>query len=605
MILTDKSTVTFLKSDTGEANTPVSVSNSYDLIRKFGLPKTSNYNEWFQIYNYLKYRYSIDVYRPLSVDLTSKRMNVFSDAIPNYGTISDFYNSTVSNIDNISDETDTISYSIVEKYCNSNEDIAVVCISSLSAWKSSLTNEFIDVVLSRTVTDPSTLTPEDGDTYIVPTGAIGDWVSQTTKLAIYDTDTSTWNFVNTSEGGSYYISDEEVEIYKSGSTFTQQSIILNYLVYDDHTYIRVVYNTIQDSSGEILKCYQLMNITPDFDNGEFALFILKMNDYDTFDIVEKHILSSDETAENYYNTMVSNYIYLKVFTADASTNNYSLLNNLIRFDGEHGDLSIVADSDYEATVDVVDFDVYDLVLNTEIGSKQIYIPTATESSSCMCLTGAWHNYDTITDLINEFGIYAETPTGYTAFNRNNCVIGSCKKMYDEYNDKYIYTSMSGDIAGVLLSDKKFIVEATDGFPVIGFQDLISLKENKINIVGTEGINLKQFFSNELYKAKFKYVNNSMIHNQIIKTISEIINNIEGLSRPPLERTKDRIYQEIEPYMDSLVNFDINSYTLTVENGDDNELSIVLNIVYFGVIENIYVNFIGDLRNDNFNFNYKE
>ena len=602
MILTEKNTVTFLKSDTGEALIPVSVSNSYDLVRKFGIPKSTNYNEWFQIYNYLKYYSPINVIRPLSVLSESKRMNIYSNLVPVFDTILNFYNSTVADLDNITTDDDMV-LSVVEKYCNSNEDISVVIVSNLTAWKNSITNEYIDIVLSRSVTDPSTLTPEDQDTYIVATGAIGAWVGQETKIAIYDTDTSSWNFVSTSEGGSYYISDEEIEIYKSGAVFVERTTLMDYIEFDDHTLIRKAYTTIQDMYGEIKKCYQLVNITPDFDNGEFAIFVFKKNStYLTFDLVEKFILSTDEDADNYYTTLESNYIYLQYFQGACNTTNFSVMENTIQFQSESVDYSVVSASDYTSSIDIT-YDDYDMVLNVEIDSKQDLIPTLCETSSCLCLTGAWSTYDTITDLINDFGIYSDSSTGYTVFNRNNTMIGNCKKMYDGYNDKFRYVSMVGDVAGLLFSDKSLIKETTDTFPLIGFTDLVLLKENKINIVDSD-INLKQFFTSELYKAKFKYTNNSLIHNIITKNILEIINNIEGLSKPPIQRVMDRIEQHITPYMKTLTGIDIDSYTLTIEQGENNTLNIVLTITYFGVIEQITVNFLGDFANESFTMNYK-
>ena len=56
-------------------------------------------------------------------------------------------------------------------------------------------------------------------------------------------------------------------------------------------------------------------------------------------------------------------------------------------------------------------------------------------------------------------------------------------------------------------------------------------------------------------------------------------------------------------METLVNFDINSYTIEVST-TDTTITITINIVYFGVIETINVNFTGDFRLENFTINYK-
>lgn len=605
MNLENRNVLSVLNAHSGYSNVAVSISNYYQLIRTFGMPQEENYKSWFMIYNYLKYQTPIDVIRPISVLAENKSLDLFTSLIPTPNTISNFYNSTVADISTITDNTQ--SFTIVEKYINSNEDIAVVFCDNITSWKNSITNEFVDIVLSRSITDPSTLTPEDQDTYIVPSGAIGDWIGQINNLAIYDSDTSTWNFVTTSEGASYYIIDEKVEVVKTNEAYVDRFGTYTYIEYDIHTYIRDIYTTIQNDDGEIKKFYQLMNITPDFDNGEIAIFIFKKNSLNTFDLVEKHIVNIElETADNYYTTLneTSNYIYIKYFSGSVNTTSYSIIDNTFVFaDGTPIDYINVSTGDIEDCVDTIDFDDYSMVLNIEFDSSMDYIPTKCIDTTCLCLTGIWDSYSTVSDLINDFGIYAETPTGYTIFNRNNLIVGNYVKIYDRYNDKNRIVPLCGDIAGYILSDKKINLENTISIPTLyGAEDVVLLKENKINIVEYDS-SYKNYLTSEKFVNKFKYGYNVLIHNKIVKTISEIINNSDNTYMPPFERYKDRMYYQISTYLDGLVDFDIDGYELSITL-NKTIINIDVSISYYTTIESIVVNFTGYL-NETMTLNYKE
>lgn len=62
----------------------------------------------------------------------------------------------------------------------------------------------------RDVTDPSTLTPADGDTYIVAAGAIGDWAGWDGRIAVWDNTAGVWVSAVPKVGWVCYIKDEEV-----------------------------------------------------------------------------------------------------------------------------------------------------------------------------------------------------------------------------------------------------------------------------------------------------------------------------------------------------------------------------------------------------------
>lgn len=65
-------------------------------------------------------------------------------------------------------------------------------------------------VIDRDVTDPSTLTPSDGDTYIVGPSAVGDWAGLDGRVVVWDNTAQVWVSAVPSIGWIAWIEDEEV-----------------------------------------------------------------------------------------------------------------------------------------------------------------------------------------------------------------------------------------------------------------------------------------------------------------------------------------------------------------------------------------------------------
>lgn len=71
-------------------------------------------------------------------------------------------------------------------------------------------------VLDRDVADPGTLTPADGDRYIVAAFAVGAWAGWDGRVAVWDGTASVWVSAVPSVGWVAYIEDEEVlSVFKS------------------------------------------------------------------------------------------------------------------------------------------------------------------------------------------------------------------------------------------------------------------------------------------------------------------------------------------------------------------------------------------------------
>ena len=65
-------------------------------------------------------------------------------------------------------------------------------------------------VTNRTTTDPTTLTPSDGDAYIVGPSATGDWATHDDDIAVYDG--SAWVFYTPVNGWTAVITAEKREV---------------------------------------------------------------------------------------------------------------------------------------------------------------------------------------------------------------------------------------------------------------------------------------------------------------------------------------------------------------------------------------------------------
>jgi len=599
MNLENRNTISFLHSYWGESNKAITISNRYELISNFGLPQSENYQQWYNAYNYLKYQDSIDIVRPLSILVENKKLDFTENLVPVADSVGTFYNTEVADLDTI-EQGSSEGFTVIEKYCNSTESLAVVICSSATTWKNPITDEYVDIVISKSITDPSAIiAPDDGDTYIVGVGGIGVWFGEDGKLAVWDDDNTLWTFVSTTEGSSYYITTETSEFYKDGSTFVERDTTLDYIDHDDHTYIRQTYTSIQDSDGVVKNCNQLMTTSPNFSNDEFAIFVFKLNSLDLYDLVERYTCSTDSTSIIYYDDVIngtSNYIYLKHFEGVYDNTGFSLMSNMLVFDDAPVDFLNVLPANYKTIIDTIDFNDYNIVINCEIDSSQAYIPTACIDTTCLCITTAWSEYDTTTDLINDFGIYSDASTGYTIFDKNNLIIGNWKKQTDTYNDTKRVQSFGGDVAGYILDDvKQPDWDNCQELIMFGFEDIVSLRENKINLALNYN-DYKNFFTTEQYIPKFKYGYNVLIHHKIEKAVGEIINNSDNRYKPPFERYKDRIQVPINNYLNGLIGIDIDNYTLSITLDDENVITITISVSYYMLIENIIVNFTATIGN---------
>ena len=84
-----------------------------------------------------------------------------------------------------------------------------------------ITDSWDRPVVSNTVTDPSTLSPNDGDRYIVAIGSVGDWAGHDNDIAIFYN--SQWNFYQPKSGWMLYSKTTKSFLVYNGSEWNTLS----------------------------------------------------------------------------------------------------------------------------------------------------------------------------------------------------------------------------------------------------------------------------------------------------------------------------------------------------------------------------------------------
>lgn len=75
--------------------------------------------------------------------------------------------------------------------------------------------------LDKDLSDPSGLTPSNGDVYIVGGSAVGDWATHDGKVAIYYDG---WTFLSPQEGWRLWLRDEDRPYTYDGSAWVQSPL---------------------------------------------------------------------------------------------------------------------------------------------------------------------------------------------------------------------------------------------------------------------------------------------------------------------------------------------------------------------------------------------
>lgn len=367
------------------------------------------------------------------------------------------------------------------------------------------------------------------------------------------------------------------------------------------------------------KWYEYFEKTPDFDNGEMACLILKKVD-SVWVLAENFIVSTDETSDIYINDYESNYVYLKGNTIITFDTNSFDIDDLI-FIKSPDVLTESNNTILTRTLNIVKTENYDILLDY-CASDDTNINRASnlfKSTSTTVITGLWNEVrykdlsTRITDVINDFGIYASAPTGYfSEWGYNSFIVGNMKRQYDEYNDFYRVLPCFGDVAGIMslnfgtpyLAGFKYgLIKFIEKLLInAGEQDTKLLSNNKINpIIYDYDYTGKYLFgdkTSEKYSDKLKKISNTLNHQRIVYDLNVIFDNtnLPSLS----QKNVDRFVNEANKYLINEKNINnIKDFSVTYSI-NNNVVAYSINILYPVMIEKLTVTIYSGNYKENYN-----
>lgn len=593
-----------LESDWGEALKPIITPNDSDFVKNFGEVTDTNYKEYYQAKNFLKYSTNFKPIRVVNQLSCNKQNNYSDNTTPSKSEIADFYNSDVAVVNTIT--TDRIG--IVEKYINPNEDISISICSTLTAWDKEISYEKLNLVISKTTTEPPE-SPMNNDMYLLPTSSTGDWLGHDGEYAIWLHDNESWNFVSVLANDTIYVRDENKEYNRISGVWVEQDSYYNqfeHIKYKNESAYRIVYEEpYQNSFGKVIKFNQISIQRPDFDNGDFLILIFKKIN-NRFRLVER-FLTNYGTAESDIN-FISKYVYIKIEegteavpnTNPIDTYNYSIVESRFR---HHTNTNLsITQTDYEMCIEMCIEDTQiQIVSDREYsGDMNLFSNKFDElNSKKILVSGCYDNtrYNNFNAIIDDFSLFRTDPYYNTIKYSNAFVISS--QVLENNNRKYI--PLYGDVVGLILSnlEKDVLINAgqRNGRLLLD-KSRILLKATSINDTELIQNNINNVsWDNEL---KYHYLtNDSMLNTTSISVgytllfniVEDYINDyfIEyGLSCPrlkELEKLKNILEHKIKEFG---LNSNVTYSSTTFEGVKTIYYSVILE--YKTVIKEIIVNF---------------
>jgi hypothetical protein len=595
---------TIIQADWGEGLLPVIIENESELIRNFGEMTDNNYKEYHQAKNFFKYSTQFKPIRIVNSECYNKQNDYIDNNPPDNTEIENFYNTEIADIDDIV----TTRIGIVEKFINTNEDISIAICSSLSAWDKEISYEKLNLVQSKTVTEPPE-SPMNNDMYLLPAHSTGDWSGHDGEYAIWLHENEAWNFVSVLATDTIYVRDENKEYDRvSGNWIEQEEYYsqFEHIKYKNESAYRIVYEEpYQNSFGKVIKYNQLVLQRPNFTDGDFVILIFqKQKINNKFRLVERFV-TNYSTAETDIN-FVSKFIYIKIEegTEDLEnlnaidTYNYSIVQSRLKHDTNTNE-SLRLD-DYEMAIGtIVEDDQIQIVSDVEYSSSMNLFSSimAELQSKKILVSGCYDNtrYSSITDIIDDFGLFRTDPYYNTIKYSNTFIIAS---MIFE-NDYRKYVPLYGEVVGTIvnnLSNYNFINAGQYYGQIINKSKLLLRSNETVNTELHQNYINNVSFDND---TKYNYITNDVMLNEtninvgytlMFNIVEQYINTFftaYGLSCPrtkELEKLKNILSHKITDHgLESTITYSVNNETNTIT------YSVILK--YKTIIKEIIVNFI--------------
>lgn len=420
-----------LRSDYGEALTPIRITNERELAEKFGKPTNLNYQDWYDIWNALQYTSSVYVVRPTS--LTAKNAGISLDgggkqavqqedpdnpgqyinvelntpASINYVAQDNLYNSKKAEL-TISSLVINSKLTFFNKYVTSEQKIAVAVCSNKEYWNLPILNT------TNRVFDYSI---QDASGYILPFSSFFDYAPN------FDNDEFVLLVFEKNSDGLFELVEKYILSYKeNGRDVFGNNIFVEKVLFEKSKYLYAKTNS--SISTKVNTCYNT-------------------------ELPSLKISSDDCVYPKAGSLSTNNLVYTGSYTSADIINAYDIFREPEELDidviiGHPLNLNYAAELAAYRQDCIAIIGIYD---TTELIGK-----SATEATTYII-----NQYGSRSTLLNKkFGVY----------NTYTTIYGNMKYQYDKFNDVNRWVSVSGDIAG-LIAETSYTKE--DWYAVAGLE----------------------------------------------------------------------------------------------------------------------------------------
>lgn len=474
----------------GQAFKRTLVTTVDDLVSYFGTPTDTNYNDWYQCYNFLKYGSELYVVRAVAND------DATSIAYPSYisgrryakNQVCTYLGNTIRALVDTSATPSSSAGSFIadsnwadvgsDGYTNQklsmNAGVGITSSNSLVFKNSYIPNEDVYAVNEEAFKEAIVLDTANMIFYSKFLGTEGNKISisfsNDLSKCIESPVSATWNGLNASVWTAKSYNSDEVVIYNKN--IYKSLVDFNTVI---PTSDKTKWEKISHSAGDVVhhgefnwtskvsnnyleptsdntsawtRAYSfddLFENSLSSDGTELALIVM-----DNGTIVEKYIVSTkeagvDEDSNNIFidNVLLkqSNYIYS---ITEQTDNTPTLGQNIYLAGGFYGapsDFDLI--EAYQLFTNAEDFDVSVIIANERI--NQTALDIATDRADCIAIAGAPKSIVTsatpVSDLVEYISNDVNVESSYAAF------YGNYIQIVDTYNSKYRWVNIAGAIAG--------------------------------------------------------------------------------------------------------------------------------------------------------------
>jgi hypothetical protein len=320
------------------------------------------------------------------------------------------------------------------------------------------------------------------------------------KVVFYDV-TLEWIESLTSEG---YLLDEKKYVTVTpgaGGYITYSDIDYDYTVTNEYTAIRTVYNNKIQNGSTIKTFRQILNKDVDFTKNFVVLVFKKLSGLfslmEVFEVADSRDTTVDAMYKrNFCEDVINQYSKLIYFRRNSSstssiTTNYTSILNCVLTDStatDYTDLNTysifeTATNYYRYSNSVSLKYIMGIELdNGTFNTMNLASDIADTRKDCIAINSIWDETDYLSDytgmidtLLDQYGI-KNNPNYLNINSTYNIVYDNMKMIYDEFNEKFRWIPIIGDIAGIYVSEdnKGNVYNACAGFQTTPIQNYLKM-----------------------------------------------------------------------------------------------------------------------------------